>query len=586
MKATVAVAAAAALASSVNAGSVHHRHAHDAFRAAALEKKDNNATCGCTTIYSTYYGEATLSFPPAPPVPTTTPTTPAIAAVPTISTTTPARAPVTATSTAIVVPTPVPQTCSTTGVYTFPATTITLTDSTTVCVPSSTVVPSGTHTLGGVTTIVTTATTVTCPYATVSTSEGVVTSVVATTTYVCPSAGTYTIAPTTTTVDHSTTVTVPVVTNFPPGTYTQPEVVTTVTETNTVIYCPFDIPTPSVSTTAVPVPTTPAQVPTTPAQVPTTPVQVSSVSVEVPTSYPAVTSVVPSVTVIPSSSSSKPRPTGTLGGPAGQPWGISYTPYLTDAQGGCKSQSQVDSDIAAIAASGVKTVRVYSTDCDTLVNVGGACSKHGIKIILGIFIDAPGCDAHNPSVAEQISAIKSWAQWDLVDLISVGNEAVFHGYCQPSELASLITKCKGEFSGYTGKYTTAETVNIWQQSDFSSAICGVVDVAGANAHAFFNTETDASQAGQFVKGQLDIVSKICGNVPGIILETGWPSAGNSMGLAIPGESQQSIAVQSIVKECGDKAVMFSLTSDKWKDPNTPCGCEQHFGLAKVLGINI
>lgn len=492
------------------------------------------------------------------------PEVPATTAIPTTSTSTPA--PVTATSTAVVVvvPTPVAQTCSTTGVYTFPATTITLTESTTVCAPSTTAVPSGTHTVGGVTTVVTTATTVTCPYATVSTSEGVTTSIVATTTYVCPSAGTYTIAPTTTTVDKSTTITVPVVTTYPAGTYTQPEVVTTITETSTVVYCPFDIPGPTASTTAV-------QVPTTYPVVSATPV------VPKPSSYPTA-----------SSSATKPKPTGSggLGGAAGHPWGISYTPYETSESGGCKSASEVEKDIAAIAAAGVTTIRVYSTDCDTLPNVGSACAKHGLKMVLGIFIDAPGCDANNPSVNEQISAIKSWAQWDLVDLISVGNEAVFHGYCQPSELASLITKCKGEFSDYSGPFTTAETVNIWQQSDFSSALCGVVDVAGANAHAFFNTETDASQAGQFVKGQLDIVSDICKGVSGIILETGWPSAGNTMGLAVPGEAQQKEAIESIIKECGDKAILFSLTSDQWKSGDTACACERDFGCAKVLGINI
>ncbi|KAI0851385.1 glycoside hydrolase family 17 protein [Daldinia vernicosa] len=598
MKATIAVAAAAAL-TGVNAVSVHHRHAraHDAFR--ALEKKADNATCGCTTIYSTYYGEATLSFPPVPP---TTSATATAVATPS-SSSVPPPPPATTSSTAVLVPTPIPQTVSTTGVYTFPATTVTLTDSTTVVVPSTTAVPSGTHTLGGVTTIVTTETTVTCPYATVSTSEGVTTSVIETTTYVCPSAGTYTIAPITTTVDKSTIVTVPSVTNFPPGTYTQPEVVTTVTETNTVIYCPFDTPTPSVSTTPIQVPTSvPVAVPTS-VVVPTTSIvpelpitsiiptisipQVSSISVpEVSTSVPEVpkSSSYPAST--PSSSTSTPKPSGTLGGPAGQPWGISYTPYETSQQGGCKSASQVEEDIAAIAAAGIEAVRVYSTDCDTLPNVGGACEKHGLKMILGIFIDSPGCDAQNPTVSEQISAIKDWAKWELVDLISVGNEAVFHGYCEPAELASLITKCKGEFTGYTGQYTTAETVNIWQQSDFSSAICGVVDVAGANAHAFFNTQTVASQAGEFVKGQLDIVSNICDNVSGIILETGWPSAGVTMGLAVPGVAEQAVAIKSIVKECGDKAVMFSYSSDAWKDPNTACQCEPHFGVAAALGISI
>ncbi|KAI0842048.1 glycoside hydrolase family 17 protein [Hypoxylon sp. FL0890] len=564
MKATIAAAAVAALAGGVSAGSVHHRHAHahDAFR--ALEKKDyNNGTCGCTTIYSTYYGEATLSFPPVP----------ATTSVPAPVSPTSTPAPVSTTSTAIVVPTPVPQTCSTTGVYTFPATTVTLTESTTVCVPSTTSVPSGTHTIGGVTTVVTTETTVTCPYATVSTTGGVTTSVIETTTYVCPSAGTYTIAPTTITVSQPTTVTVPAVTSYTPGTYTQPEVVTTVTETSTVVYCPFDIPTPSASTT---------------------PVQASSTSaVQVPTSYPAISVSISVPVILPASSSyptssspSESQPTGTLGGEAGKPWGISYTPYETGPEGGCKSASEVASDIAAIAAAGIKTVRVYSTDCDTLTNVGGAAADHGIKLILGLFIDAPGCDAHNPSVSEQISAIKSWAQWDLVELISVGNEAIFHGYCQPSELAALITKCKGEFSGYTGKYTTAETVNIWQQSDVSAALCPVVDVTGANAHAFFNTETDASQAGQFIKGQLDIVDSICEGTSGIILETGWPSQGSAMGLAVPGEAQQAEAISGIVKECGDKAVLFSLTSDQWKDGTTACHCEQHFGLAKQLGITL
>lgn len=62
MKATFAIAAAAALVGGVNASNVHHRHLHEAAHA-DLEKKEyaaaENTTCGCTTIYSTWYGEAT-----------------------------------------------------------------------------------------------------------------------------------------------------------------------------------------------------------------------------------------------------------------------------------------------------------------------------------------------------------------------------------------------------------------------------------------------------------------------------------------------------------------------------------------------
>ncbi|KAH9909396.1 glycoside hydrolase family 17 protein [Xylariomycetidae sp. FL2044] len=550
MKSSVAVAAVAAVAGA-RASNNHHRHAHDIFH--LNQRGADNGTCvpGCTTIYSTWYGEATLVFPPVPETPSTS-ALPSTTAAPEV------------TSTVVVVPTPIPQTITNTGVYTFPATTVTLTESTTVVAPSVTGVPSGTHTLGGVTTIVTTATTVTCPYATISTSEGVVTSIIATTEYVCPSAGTYTIAPITTTVPADTTVTVPVATSYPPGTYTQPEVVTTITETSTVIYCPFDIPTPTSETPVIVAPTTTA--------IPTT------TAVPVPTTSEVATSA--------SSSSSTPQPTGGLGGTPGKPWAITYTAYESDAAGGCKTQSQVEADIAAIAAAGITVVRTYSTDCDTLINVGAAAEAHGVKIILGIYIDSPGCSAGNPSVSEQMAAIKAWGKWSLVDAMVVGNEAAFHAYCTPSELAGLIEQCKSEFSEYTGPYTTAETVGVWQQEDFASAMCGAVDYVGANVHAFFNTETVASQAGVFVKGQLEILDGICPGKEGIIMETGWPTEGNTMGKAVPGVSEQAIAVKAIIEECGDKAVFFNYSADMWKDGSTACACEQHFSCAAPLGITI
>ncbi|KAI1847320.1 hypothetical protein JX265_006440 [Neoarthrinium moseri] len=537
MKATFAVAAAAALVGGVSASNVHRRHVHDSFH--GLEKKAlSNDTCGCTTIYSTYYGEATLH--PNPPPSTSTKVVPTTTA-----------APSTSTQVVVVVPTPVAQTCPTPGVYTFPATTVTLTATTTVCAASTTAVTSGTHTLGGVTTVVSTATTVTCPYATVSTSEGVVTSVIKTTTYVCPSAGTYTIAPTTTAVTKDTTVVVPVVSTYCPGTYTQPEITTTITGTSTVVYCPFDIPT----TSAVPVySTSPA----------TSPVA----------TYPATSA---------PASSAKPSPSGLPSGKGGAPWAITYTPY--DSNGNCKSASAVTEDIKAISEKGISTVRVYSTDCDTLPNVGSACAAHGVRMIIGIFIDAPGCTANNPTVSQQISSIKSWAQWDIVDMIVVANEALFNGHCQPSELAGLISQCKSSFSGYTGPYTTTDTTGEWQKDEVKGALCGVVDLVGIQAHAYFNTETTAAQAGDFVLTQLQIANTVCPGKEGRVLETGWPSAGVCNGAACAGEAEQAAAISSLLEKVADVSVFFSLTDDKWKSADTDCKCEQHWGCSSALGLS-
>lgn len=552
MKSTFA--AAAALVGSVSAA---HGHGHAAFH--GLDRRvvpSSNGTCGCTTIYTTYHGKPTTIWPSAP-VPT--------------STYTPAT-----------VPTPIVHSCPTTGVYTFPAEIVTLTETATVCVPTTTPVSKGTHTYGGVTTVVTTATTVTCPYPTVETSGTDTTYVVKTTTYVCPSAGTYTIVPTTTAVEQDTTITVPALTTYCPGTYTAPAVITTVTDTKTVVVCPFDVP-----TSATPAPTYPAAaaVPSPPAaEYPVAPAPSAPVAPAPPATYP----VAPPAETQPSSDYTPAPPTGGLGGNVpGKPWAITFTPYLPSGQG-CMTREQVDSSIKALAAAGIKTVRTYSTDCDTLPNIGDACRKYGVKMIVGIFVDSPGCQATRsgaPSVGKQMDDLAKWAQWDLVPLAVIGNEGIINGFCNAGQIANLIQQAKSKWPGYKGPYTTAETVNVWQQDGAKAALCGVVDVVGANAWAFFDLKTSAENAGKFVKSQLDIISKVCPGKKGYVLETGWPSAGNAMGAAVPGYAQQAAAIKSIVAEVGESVVVLSPFNDKWKDGATACACEQHFGCKDVLGIS-
>lgn len=517
MKAAAVATAAAALVGGASAHRNAHRHAH------LFEKKAyaTGETCvpGCTTIWKTIYGEPTLHIPPPPPKPTATvwPTGPAV------------------------VPTPVPQICPTPGTYTFPATTLTVTETTTVCAASTTELPKGTHTLGGVTTVVETATTVVCPYATTKTENGVVTNVIETTTYVCPSAGTYTIAPITTTVDVAvTTVVVPVVTTICPGTYTAPAV-TTVVETATVVFCPFESATPVPVTPAPPAPEAPKE--------------------NKPPSAPV------------------PAP-GGLGG-AGGKWAMTYTPYRPDGQ--CKEAPEVLADCKAIAAAGFTTLRVYSTDCGTLPKVGAAAKELGLKLIIGVFVGKVGCDNGSPDVAQQIAAIKEWAQWDLVNLVVVGNEALFNGFCTVGQLYDLINHCKSELKsvGYNGPFTTTDVVSAWLTKDVS-AICDAIDVVACNAHAYFNANTLPSQAGAFVAGQLDLVVKKCGgNKPGFVMETGWPTAGNCNGVACAGPSEQAEAIRSIKETIGDKAVFFSATDDPWKHPGS-CNCEQHWGCGQLF----
>lgn len=254
---------------------------------------------------------------------------------------------------------------------------------------------------------------------------------------------------------------------------------------------------------------------------------------------------------------------------------MTYSPYT--ASGGCKDQGTVAADIATIAQKGFTSVRVYSTDCSTLEFVGDACKAHGLKIILGVFIADTGIQAAQP----QVDDIVQWAQWDIVELIVVGNEAVFNNYCTASELAGFISSSKQSFqgAGYKGAVSTTDELSVWQNQ--GSAWCDVIDVVTANLYAFFNAQTTAEDAGSFIQSEIGELSNICAGKEVYVMESGWPSAGNCNGLACPSPENQATAIKGIQQTSGAKVVFFSFEDDQWKNPGQ-YNVEQHWGCADVF----
>ncbi len=420
----------------------------------------------------------------------------------------------------------------------------------------TTEVPSGTYTLGGVTTAIETATTLVCPYATTKSAPGGgVTSCVETTTTYLPSPGTYTIAPHTVTVTVTkSVVVVPVLATYSPGTYTAAATTVTVTEASSAFVCPFTTPTPTPTTT-------------------------SSTSSYAHASSSETVSAKKTYSTYKAKPSKVPEVSPGLGS-TGDLWAMTYTPYSNG--GGCKSAGEVLADITRIRKAGFTSLRGYSTDCDYLANVGAAARANGMKIMVGIFIDEPGCENTTPSVAQQISAITSWAQWDLVELAIVGNEAGHNEYCTASQLASLISHVKGVLrsQGCQATVTTSDTLDVYLRPDFASAICAVVDVAAINAHAYFNAGTPPQSAGVFVQGQLSILEGICSK-KAYVLETGYPSSGAQNGLAICSKQDQEVAIKSIIEVVGSQVVFFSFENDLWKEAGQ-CQCEQSWGCIDVF----
>lgn len=248
----------------------------------------------------------------------------------------------------------------------------------------------------------------------------------------------------------------------------------------------------------------------------------------------------------------------------GKPWAITYTPYTSE--GSCKSAEQVSSDIETIKAKGFSTVRLYATDCSGPQNVGSAVAANDMKVILGVYIDESGLGSN---VDEQVAELASWGvgQWALVEMIVVGNEAVFNGYVSAGNLASFIVRTTIElaFAGYEGPITTTESLLTLQEN--GEMLCQVIDVVAANIHPFFNSDVGAADAGSFVASQLDEVAAVCNyEKKAYTLETGWPSQGKANGVAVPGLVQQKEAIGSIMRYAGSRSAIASFEDDLWKAP--------------------
>lgn len=220
-------------------------------------------------------------------------------------------------------------------------------------------------------------------------------------------------------------------------------------------------------------------------------------------------------------------------------------------------------DIALIAAKGFTSIRLYSTDCSGLNHVGAAVKSHGLKLVLGIYVSDSGI----AEAETQIDDIITWTDgdWAHVEMIVVGNEALFNEYCTPPALVDFIKRAKSAFSraGYSGPITTTEPISILKEH--AADLCPILDVVAANIHPFFNSDVTADSAGDFVAKELQNLQAICPGLVSYNLETGWPSAGNPNGAAVPGIKEQQAAILSIEKAAASNSVFFSFVDDGWKE---------------------
>ncbi|KAL8686489.1 MAG: hypothetical protein Q9224_005432, partial [Gallowayella concinna] len=260
-----------------------------------------------------------------------------------------------------------------------------------------------------------------------------------------------------------------------------------------------------------------------------------------------------------------PAPAPVSSGP-GFKSGVSYSPYNGDNT--CKTTQQVATDFSKI--SGYEVIRLYGTDCNQVSNVLAATKGSNVKLFLGIF-DLAQVQKEADTISSAVNG-----DWSRVNAISVGNELVNKG-TDPGKVIGAIGQARGALKGrgYSGPVVTVDTMMAMVNHP---EICKASDFCAINCHAFFDGKTPAEKSGEFVKGWVDKIGKATGKTV-VVTETGWPTQGDTNGIAVPSQENHKAAMKSIQGAFGNNVIFYSAYNDMWKkDGQGTFNAERYWGI--------
>lgn len=267
----------------------------------------------------------------------------------------------------------------------------------------------------------------------------------------------------------------------------------------------------------------------------------------------------------PASSSASSSAPAASAGSAGA-LGITYSPYSNS--GGCKSSSEVASELSKL--TGYSVIRLYGVDCNQVSNVYNAKADHQ-KLFLGVY-DVGNIDADIQTIHDGING-----DWSVVETVSIGNELVNGGQATVSQVSGYVQQGRSKLSslGYNGPVVAVDT---FIATINNPGLCDISDYMAVNAHAYFDGGVTSSEAGSWANEQIQRVWSACGGKKKVtIVESGWPSKGDSNGKAVASTSDQSAAIDSLKETIGNDCYLFTAFNDLWKSPGY-LNVEQWWGL--------
>ncbi|KAF2794979.1 glycoside hydrolase family 17 protein [Melanomma pulvis-pyrius CBS 109.77] len=276
-------------------------------------------------------------------------------------------------------------------------------------------------------------------------------------------------------------------------------------------------------------------------------------------------------------SSPKPAPIPQAASDDAFPLGVTYDPFKP---GACKTEDEITNELNNMKSFGI--IRIYGMGCNVIPLTVQHAKANNQKIMAGIYRGADPNNNENIDTVVQVlsDAVKQYAggDWSIISLVSVENEKVNSHEMTASDVVNTIQTARGALrnAGYNGPVGAVETVPATVDNP---SVCTESDLALVNIHAFFDEHTQAADAGDFVKGQIELVKNACPNKRVIVTESGWPHQGDSHGNAVASPEAQKAAMDSIRSKFDHDVFLFNAYDSMWKtDDASTHNAEKFWGI--------
>ncbi|KAI9321933.1 glycoside hydrolase superfamily [Zopfochytrium polystomum] len=252
-------------------------------------------------------------------------------------------------------------------------------------------------------------------------------------------------------------------------------------------------------------------------------------------------------------------------------WGVNYGPRRNTPPTACPSLASIQADIALLSnlTARVKTFHLIDPDtapgvtCRTAEAVLTAVAESGasgLRVWLGMALD--GSEARFESELRELVRLARTgpAMFGAVEAVIVGSETLFRGELTVPRLTAYLART------HIGGPTYAEP------------LIDAVDVVMINLYPFwesFNVK-DASAYQERIWREIGARSK---GKTVVLGEIGWPTAGETMGAAVPSLGNLRFLLAEWRCKAAQKQIpyfWFEFTDESWK-PNFH-SVERHWGL--------